>query len=355
LESSRRRLIPGTDYSYSEVLVGLWQLSVGHAQNPAAKEQVFCQLERLALNGCSSFDVADIYTGAEKLLGQFLRERGPGLRARGISLQVHTKFVPDLDVLNGLSKAYVESIVDRSLRRLGIEQLDLVQLSWWNYEIPGYVEAGLWLKELQSAGKIRHLGATNFDTPRLHELLAAGVPLRTHQVQFSVLDQRPLHAMAQLCATHNVGLLCYGTLAGGFLTDRYLNQPPPTSLSNRSLIKYRLIIDEFGGWKLFQQTLQALAQVARRHATTVASVAVQYILTQPTVCGVILGLPHGDRTEFTPSAFELSKQDLDVLNRVLAGRRGPSGDCFALERNTDGPHAAIMRYNLNAAQQSGTE
>ena len=69
----------------------------------------------------------------------------------------------------------------------------------------------------------------------------------------SLLDARPEGRYADWCAERNVGLLCYGTIAGGFLTERWLGVADPGyAFENRSLIKYRLIIDDFGGWDLLQ-------------------------------------------------------------------------------------------------------
>src|SRR5260370_42030991 len=85
----------------------------------------------------------------------------------------------------------VEAIIDRSLERLGLEQLHLVQFHWWDYDIPRYVETALVLKELQKKGKILHLAGTNFDVTHLHEIMNAGVNFLSLQVQYSVLDHRP--------------------------------------------------------------------------------------------------------------------------------------------------------------------
>ena len=92
------------------------------------------------------------------------------------------------------------------------------------------------------------------------------MPIVSHQVQYSVLDQRPAGGDGALCArAHGVPLLCYGALAGGFLSERYLRRAAAgRPLENRSLVKYRLIIDEFGGWARFQRLLARRAEVARR-------------------------------------------------------------------------------------------
>jgi aryl-alcohol dehydrogenase-like predicted oxidoreductase len=296
--------------------------------------------------GFTAFDCADIYTGVEELIGRFRREY-PDL-AR--SVRVHTKFVPDLDRLDRIDGSAVEAIVDRSLRRLGQERLDLVQFHWWDYTVPRYVEVALELERLRRKGKIDRIGITNFGTPQVRELLDAGVPLLSHQVQYSLLDDRPQLGMVELCRDRGIDLLCYGTIAGGFLSERWLGVPAPEGpLANRSLVKYRLVIDEFGGWPLFQQLLQALAAVAARHGCDIASVATRVMLDRPGVAAAIVGatstahLAAHQRT----GALELDEADRAAIEAVTALRQGPSGDVYELERDRDGPHGRIMRYTLN--------
>ena len=79
---------------------------------------------------------------------------------------------------------------------------------------------------------------TNFDAAHLIEILNAGVQVISNQVQYSVLDQRPEADISELCRQHDIKLLCYGTIAGGFLTERYLGAiEPHEPLENRSLTK----------------------------------------------------------------------------------------------------------------------
>ena len=204
--------------------------------------------------GITTFDCADIYTGVEELIGKFLRTEHDAFVSGNLStVQIHTKYVPDYDVLGTIKKSDTEAIINRSLKRLGVEQLDLVQFAWWDYQFPSYVETAMHLHELQLAGKIRHIGVTNFDAAHLKEMLDAGVPIIANQVQYSVLDHRPEKDMNQLAREAGFHYLCYGVIAGGFLSDRYLNTSSPSEpLENRSLTKYRLIIEEYGGYDLFQ-------------------------------------------------------------------------------------------------------
>jgi aryl-alcohol dehydrogenase-like predicted oxidoreductase len=330
-------------YDISRVIKGGWQLAGGHgAINPGA---ALADMDRFVEAGITTFDCADIYTGVEELIGRWRRTRTVAAGA----VQVHTKYVPDLDRLMTHSRADVVRGVDRSLLRLGVEALDLVQLHWWDYDAPGYVDAALWLNEMRVAGRIRHVGLTNFDRQRLAEIVRAGVPVVSHQVQYSVLDRRP-STMASECVSNPLGLLCYGALAGGFLSERWLGSPAPAgALENRSLVKYRLIIDEFGGWDLFQRLLRVLHEIGGRHGVGIGAVAMRWVLDQPGVAGIIVGARHAEHLSSIAAALRLglTRADRDAIAAIHAEAPGPRGEVYGLERIKGGIHASIMRYTLN--------
>jgi aryl-alcohol dehydrogenase-like predicted oxidoreductase len=343
----RFALAPGS--TISRVLKGGWQLASGHSAVDTST--ALDDMDRFVDAGITTFDCADIYTGVESLIGRYLaRLRERHGRDGAERVQVHTKYVPDLETLATLSPAHVERAIDRSLQRLGVEQLDLVQLHWWDYRVERVVEVAGWLDRVRQAGRIRQLGLTNFDTAHVEAIGDAGVGVVSHQVQYSVLDPRPADEMTRLCARAGIGLLCYGALAGGFLSDRYLDQPPPPPpLENRSLVKYRLIIDEFGGWALFQEMLTALHLIARRHGVGIGAVAIRWVLDQPQVAGVIVGARHARHLDAIRAACGITLTDHDrrAIAAVQARAAGPTGDVYALEREPGSPHAAIMRYTLN--------
>jgi len=296
--------------------------------------------------GLTTFDCADIYTGVETLIGDF-RSRHPSLAKR---VQIHTKFVPDLENLARVNEAYVERIIDRSLQRLKTERLDLVQFHWWDYAVPGCIEAALSLDRLRVKGKIAHVGVTNFDVPHLMQLLDAGVTVIAHQLQYSLLDARAQNGMVQACKLRGIGLLCYGTVAGGFLSERWLGQPEPLlPFTNRSLTKYKLIIDDFGGWKLFQQLLQTLSGIASKHSCDIATVASRAILQRPGVAAVIVGATSATHlaANVRIGEVELDADDLAAIEAVTRCQSGPEGDVFSLERDREGRHGRIMKYDLN--------
>lgn len=334
-------------FTISRIIKGGWQLSQGHSEGNTGT--ALTDMQAFVDAGITTFDCADIYTGVEELIGKFLKDYRArhGQRA---PVEIFTKFVPDYDALSTLTKADVERVIDRSLRRLGVDQLDMVQFSWWNYAMPRWMDTIRWLSELQKAGKIRHLGGTNFNTAAVQAMTTSGVRLATLQVQFSVLDHRPEKELIAFCQANRVHLVCYGTVAGGFLSERWLGQPEPLPpFENRSLVKYKLMIDEFGGWNLFQQLLLVLKSIADKHRVSITNIATRYVLEKPMVAAAIVGARSAQHLDENRKvfAFQLDAQDQHAIAQVLNQRTGPAGDVFDLERIKDGPHGRIMRYNLN--------
>ncbi len=342
-------LRPG--HSISRVIRGNWQLATGHG--PSRSVDPVADLCAYADAGITAFDCADIYTGVEETIGRFRSEYG---RTRGSEalarIKVHTKFVPDLDILGRITKQDVETIIDRSLKRLGSDMLDLVQFHWWDYAEPRWLETALWLAELRQAGKIRNIGGTNFDTAHVAAMVEAGVPLASMQVQYSLLDGRPRKSLVDLAEKHHFALLCYGTVAGGFLSDRWLGAPAPSGADeNRSLTKYRLIIEDWGGWELFQHLLATLRSIADRHGTDIATVASAAMLLRERVAAVIVGAR--DRSHLPQNlaigSVDLTPADFGAIEAVLARSTPLDGDVYTLERDRHGRHGRIMKYNLNDA------
>ncbi|MEJ2202567.1 MAG: aldo/keto reductase [Gemmatimonadota bacterium] len=347
---ARFELAPG--YDISRLVVGGWQLSAGHRPDAVEMDAAVERLVAMADMGLDTFDCADIYTGVEELFGAFLR-RWRTTSGGDRPLRIHTKLVPDLGALEKVDAAHVRGIVERSLRRLGVEILDLVQFYWWDFGRGDWLRAVGALGELQKEGKIRHVGATNFTADDVARMEGAGVRVVSDQVQYSAMDRRPKHSgLARACSRSGMRLLCYGALAGGFLTPAWLGATDPghARLPNRSLVKYRLIIDEFGGWKAYQGLLSTLAALGEEHGVDAATVALRFVLDRPGVAAVLVGFSSLARMRDNLRALSLRLSDGDHA-RIRAHTEpapGPGGQVFGLERDRDGPHGRIMRYDLNA-------
>ena len=341
-------LVPG--YEISPVIKGGWQLSAGHSLDGTISEEIaIAEIISFIDAGISTLDFGDIYIGVEVLIGKALatiqgRDGSNGQQ----KVQLHTKYVPNKTSLDNYDSTDARKIVLRSLERLGVERVDLVQFHWWNYEARNYLAALEQLFILRADGHIREIGLTNFDLKRLTEIVEAGFTPASIQLQYSILDRRPEPEMVEYCLELGIGILSYGTVAGGFLSERFINQPEPTSFETRSAIKYKLIIDEFGGWKLFQELLATLTPIARNHDTDIGTIASAFTLNSPGVKAVIVGarnLRHLSSNLSIPE-IALTSADRVAINTILERSTGPLGEVYGLERYDDG-HRGIMHANNN--------
>ncbi len=327
---SRLQLTP--DLNICRILNGMWQVSGahGHIQPQAAIQAMFQYLDA----GFTTWDLADHYGPAEDFIGEFRHQliatRGKEALA---NLQAFTKWVPRP---RKITKKVVEENINISLRRMRVESLDLMQFHWWEYNDKNYLDALRFMAELQTEGKIKHLALTNFDTKHLQIIVNAGIKIVSNQVQFSLVDRRPEVAMVEFCQEHNIKLLTYGTVCGGFLSEKYLGQPEPRNfdLGTASLRKYKNMIDAWGGWQLFQELLVTLKEIADKYGVSIANVAVRYILDKPAVGGVIVGARLGVSEHIENNAkvfsFSLNQEDCDRIEQVSQKSRDLYkiiGDC----------------------------
>jgi aryl-alcohol dehydrogenase-like predicted oxidoreductase len=330
--SSRFQFTP--DIEICRILNGMWQVSGAHG--PIDRERAVEEMFRYHDAGFTTWDLADHYGSAEDFVGEFRRRfavRHGNLRLGEI--QAFTKWVP---YPGAMTRAVVEQAVEVSLKRMGVDCLDLLQFHWWDYADRRYLDALRHLADPRQEGKIRHLALTNFDTDHLQTITEAGIPIVSNQVQYSLVDRRPAMRMAAFCRQHGIALLTYGTVLGGLLSEKYLGRPEParSDLPTASLQKYKHMIDAWGGWGLFQELLAALKPAADRHKVGIANIGVRYILDQPAVAGVIVGARLGIAEHIADNArtfdFALGAADRAAIEPVLAKSRDLMqviGDCGA--------------------------
>ena len=320
------------DLPICRIINGMWQVSGAHGRiDPQAALDAMLSYHDA---GFTTWDLADHYGPAEDFIGEFRRRladaRGADAPAQ---LQAFTKWVPRP---GPMTREIVASNIDISLRRMGVERLDLLQFHWWDYADRRYLDALEQLAALRDAGKIHRIALTNFDTARLVEIADHGIRVVSNQVQYSIIDRRPETQMAAVCEAQRVWLLPYGVLCGGLLSERYLGQPEPAraQLNTASLQKYRQMINAWGGWPLFQELLQELQAIAARHGVSIANVAARYVLEQPAVAGVIIGARLGVAEHIADNArlftFRLDADDRRRIDAVSARARNLHaliGDC----------------------------
>lgn len=314
--TSRLQFTP--DLNICRILNGMWQVSGAHGRiNPkTAIETMFKYVDA----GFTTWDLADHYGPAEDFIGEFRRQLVASRGEAALSnIQAFTKWVPRP---GKMTRKIVEDNIKISLRRMAVESLDLMQFHWWEYRDPNYLDALKYMAELQQEGKIKHLALTNFDTEHLQTILEHGIKIVSNQVQFSLVDRRPEAKMIPLCEQHNIKLFTYGTVCGGFLSEKYLDtiDPNAMTLETVSLRKYKNMIDAWGGWSLFQELLKVLQKIAAKHQVSIPNVAVRYILDKPAVGGVIVGARLGISEHIQDNSkvfnFTLDQEDIEQINTI---------------------------------------
>jgi aryl-alcohol dehydrogenase-like predicted oxidoreductase len=271
------------------ILNGMWQVAGGHGRiNP---EAAVAEMVRYHEAGMTTWDLADIYGPAEDFIGDFRRRLAEqkGGEEELQRVQALTKWVPEPQ--QTITRSAAQAAIERSLRRMNVSSIDLVQFHWWDYNNPYYIDALKHLSDLRDEGEIRHIGLTNFDTERMQIMKDADLRIVSNQVQYSIVDRRPEVRMAHFCSENNSSLLAYGTICGGLMSECYLgkSEPPSSQLDTASLRKYKRMVDAWGGWRLFQELLSTLKEIAGKHSVSIANIAARYILDKPAVAGIIIG------------------------------------------------------------------
>ncbi len=320
---SRTTLAPGLEIS--RVVTGLWQIADMERDGrtidlDAAARAMAPYIEA----GFTSFDMADHYGSAEIIAG---RCRALGDPAR---LQLFTKWVPKP---GPVSAADVRAAIERSLARLQMPAIDLLQFHAWNYADPSWLDALFHLQDLKREGLIRQIGLTNVDAAHLRVVLASGIEVVSNQVSCSLIDRRAAGRLAAVCAEFGVGLLAYGTVCGGWLSEKWLGKDEPAWETDGtwSQMKYGRFIREAGGWAALQRVLRAAKDVAARHDVSLTNVATRFIMEQPGVAAVIVGARLGERAHLDDNQrlcrFQLTSDDRAHLEAAIATLTPIPGDC----------------------------
>jgi aryl-alcohol dehydrogenase-like predicted oxidoreductase/enamine deaminase RidA (YjgF/YER057c/UK114 family) len=309
----------------SRLICGLWQVADLERHNaPLDVERAADALEAYAKSGFDTFDMADHYGSAELIAGRLLA-RYPDSERRPLAF---TKWCPEP---GPMTAEIVRRGVQERLDRLGVRKVDLLQLHWWSFEHPAWLDAMHEMKRLIAEGLIGAIGVTNFDAAHLALALADGIPVTSNQVSFSLIDRRASGPLSDLCRKSGVKLLAYGTLCGGFLADGWLGKREPSSLPDWSRSKYKRFIDAAGGWEPFQNVLSAAGEIAKRHGVSISNVATRWVLDHDAVGAAIIGARITEREHRADNlkvfGFTLDAEDRSRLDAAFRSTRPIPGDC----------------------------
>ncbi|GAB4207248.1 MAG: aldo/keto reductase [Roseiflexaceae bacterium] len=320
----QERKLGRTGLKVSPLCLGTMQF--GWTADEPASWQV---LDAFVDAGGNFIDTADIYSRwvpgnyggvSEEIIGRWMRERANrrdlivATKARGRMWQGPNG--------EGLSRSHLMRACDDSLRRLQTDYIDLYQTHYFDADTP--IEETLeTLTDLVRAGKVRYIGCSNYPAWRL--ALALGASERLHLARYDSLQ--PHYSLAHraeferelsdLCADQGLGAIPYSPLAGGFLTGKYRRGHDLPTSDRASSIQQKYFNER--GWAV----IDALLEVAGEQEAEPASVALAWLLAQPSITAPIIGANTPEQLQDSLAAVEL-RLSAEQIARLDAASRWES-------------------------------
>ena len=260
----------------------------------ADEATAFTVMDAFVDAGGNFLDTADVYSRwapgnpggvAEEVIGRWLAARN-NRREMVIATKVRGRMWegPNGD---GLSRSHIMRAAEDSLRRLGIDAIDLYQIHFDDLETP-MDETLRALDDLVHQGKVRYLGCSNIAAWRLMKALWTSDQLGlarydSLQPHYSLVHRREFEQeLKPLCESEGIGVIPYSPLAGGFLTGKYRSDAPPPDSARLGGVKSYFTER---GWR----TLSAVEQIATQRGKTPGQIALAWQLTQPVITSPIIG------------------------------------------------------------------
>lgn len=310
-----------TGINVSNLCLGTMQF--GWTADEAASIAV---MDAFVAAGGNFIDTADIYSSwapgnpggvSEEIIGRWMKARG-----NRSSIVIATKVRGAMwkgDDGEGLSRAHITRAVEDSLRRLQVETIDLYQCHWSDDKTP-IDETLTVFDELMKAGKVRHIGASNYSAAQLGDALKVAAEKKlprfaTLQPHHNLVHRKEYEAeLAAVCAGEGMGVIPYSPLAGGFLSGKYRKDQPLPESQRAGRVKEYMTDAGFGA-------VDALDAVARAHNTSVPAVALAWQMTRPAVTGPIIGANTPDQLAalLPASELRLSVDEIAALDAASAG------------------------------------
>ncbi|MGW1024243.1 aldo/keto reductase [Streptomyces sp. NPDC002577] len=296
------------------------------------EEEAFALLDAFTEAGGTVLDTSDVYSGSlsEQIIGRWLAARPREITDR-VVLATKGRFTtgPDVNDL-GLSRRHLRHALDASLRRLGVETVDLYQMHGWDAHTP--VEETLsFLDDAVRAGKIHYAGLSNFTGWQLQltvstaKAMGSHVPL-TLQQQYSLLSRESEYEMVPAALHNKIGLLPWSPLAGGFLTGKYQRGATPASDTRAGSVNelYQWVSAEYAASERNWATIDEVVRIAKETGATPAQVALSWIADRPGVVAPVFGARTLEQLHDSLGAVALTLDDeaTAALDKVSAPTPG---------------------------------
>jgi aryl-alcohol dehydrogenase-like predicted oxidoreductase len=316
----KHRKLGHTGLIVSEVALGSMQFG-GQMNMGNLGQEDTTRMVKLALDrGINFIDTADVYSlgESETLLGNSLK----GIREE-IVLATKVR-LPMGENFNrgGATRVNIMREVEGSLKRLQTDYIDLYQVHGWDSNTP-LEETLRTLDDLVRQGKVRYIGLSNLmswqaaTAVMLQERLGLEKYV-TAQMYYSLVGRGLEYEFQSFAEYHDIGILVWSPLAGGFLAAKYSRNNPPPAGSRYADAGQFVPFDRDMGYRV----VDALKEVAARHGASPASVAIAWVLSRPAVSSVIVAARKADQLEDNIRAVDLSLSEDDVRQLDAASDPG---------------------------------
>jgi aryl-alcohol dehydrogenase-like predicted oxidoreductase len=310
------RRLGNTGLIVSEVSLGTMQFG-GKANMGNLGQEATTKMVKLALDqGINFIDTADVYSRGESetLLGNSLK----GIREE-IVLATKAR-LPMSENFNrsGATRVNIMRGVESSLKRLQTDYIDLYQIHGWDSNTP-LEETVRTLDDLVRHGKVRHIGLSNYLSWQAATAIALQERLglekySTAQMYYSLVGRGLEHEFQSFAEYHNVGILVWSPLAGGFLSGKYSRANPAPAGTRFAEAGQFVPFDKELGYRV----IDALKEVASRHGASPARTALAWVLAKPAVSSVIVAARKPEHLEDNIKAVDLklTQEDMKLLDDV---------------------------------------
>ena len=276
------------------------------------EDQAFGLMDAAWESGIVHFDTADAYGGgrSEQAIGRWIRSRG--VRPR-LTTKTFNPMQAGAD--HGLQPDRIARQLRASLDRLGVDQVDLYLAHDYDPAVPLAESLGAF-RAAQADGLIGAYGVSNFDERQLAAALAAGAPTAI-QNSYSLLARQDEQALLPLCAERGVAYLAFSPLAGGWLTGKYRRGAayPAGSRMTQRPEPYA----EFVNDRTFA-ALDRLQAIAASRGTSMAGLALAWLLADDRVAQIVIGPGHPDHLAPVAEALAhpVTEQERDMIDGAVA-------------------------------------
>lgn len=323
------RQLGTSDLHITRVGFGAWAIGGGgwsFGWGPQDDSDSTAAIRRALEMGINWIDTAAVYGlgHSESVVGRVLRDLPPGDRP-----YVFTKcglVWDDQDRAatpkRSLQPASIRQECEASLRRLGVERIDLYQFHWPDETGTRVEDSWNTILRLKEEGKVRAIGVSNFDVPLL-ERCEAIRHVDSLQPPFSLIRRDAAERAIPWCADHRTGVICYSPMQSGILTERF----SPARVARMAKDDWRRRSAEFQSPRLERNIAlrDTLDPIADRHDTTVSAVAIAWTLAWRGVTGAIVGARSADQIEGWIDAATIKLRSADLDEIAAAIRRTGAG------------------------------